>query len=225
LLDRVTSASISCGFHAGDESTIVATLQAARARNRVVGAHPGYADRAGFGRREQLLSSTEVTALIRDQVRALAAVAYRIGVPLRFLKPHGALYNQAQRDDTIATGVIAAARVLGLPLLGQPGSRVEALSRLEGARFIPEGFADRRYDAAGRLVPRTEPGAILSHPDEIRDQLLRLIPSGIKTVCIHGDNPDSVSLADRVRACLEEQGVVCRSFVHPESGAALWDTT
>ncbi|MBX6316048.1 MAG: LamB/YcsF family protein, partial [Isosphaeraceae bacterium] len=213
LLERVTSASICCGFHAGGESTILPTLRAAKDRGVVVGAHPGYPDREGFGRREQAIATAEVERLIREQVVALAAMADRVGVPICFLKPHGALYNQAQRDEAVAAGVIAAASALGLPVLGLPGGQVEALAGTTGVRFLAEGFADRRYRADGQLVPRTEPDALLHDPAEIEAQVLRLVGRGIDTLCLHGDNPDSIRLADLIRSALNRAGITARSVL------------
>jgi UPF0271 protein len=212
LLERVSSANVCCGAHAGDPEIIARTLASAHARGVAVGAHPGFADREGFGRRERAVSTHEVEALIRGQVESLAALAGPIGVTVRYIKPHGALYNQAQRDDAVASGVVAAARGLGLPVLGLPGGRVEAIAMTIGARFVAEGYADRRYGPDGRLVPRTEPGAILEDPGEVADQVLRLVEQGIATLCVHGDNPKAVGLADLVRSVLDRAGVAVRSF-------------
>ncbi len=154
----------------------------------------------------------EVETLICEQVATLANLASEAGVAIRFLKPHGALYNQAQRDPEVAAGVVAAAKELGLPILGQPGGAVESMARNEGVRFVAEGFADRRYQPDGRLVPRTEPGAVLADPAEIEAQVLRLVSRGFETICLHGDHPDSVALADRVRSVLDREGIPLRSF-------------
>lgn len=213
LLERVTSASVCCGAHAGDPIGIVATLRMAGARGVVVGAHPGYPDREGFGRRERAIGRIEAESLVLEQVAALGSLAVEAGVGVRFLKPHGAFYNQAQREPEIAEGVAAAAKALGLPLLGQPGSAVEAAARASGVRFVAEGFADRRYRPDGRLVPREEPGAVLSDPTEIADQVLRLVAEGFETICLHGDNPDAVALADRVRGVLDQAGIMAKSFL------------
>jgi UPF0271 protein len=213
LLGRVSSASVCCGAHAGDPGTIRRTLRLARARGVAVGAHPGFADREGFGRRERSVSPDEVRRLILEQWDELEALAAPEGVPLRFVKPHGALYNQAQRDDSTAAAVASAVATLGRPVLGQPGSRLEAMARGAGLPFVAEGFADRRYQADGRLVPRAEPGAILDDPRAIEAQVLRLVEWGtIATICLHGDDPRSVELADRVLAALRRAGVAVRSF-------------
>ena len=167
LLDVVSSASVCCGAHAGDHDAIRRTLQAAVERGVVVGAHPGYRDRAGFGRREQELSTNEVALLILDQVADLNHLGRDLGVRIRYLKPHGALYNQAQHQEAVARGVLEAVDQLGLPLVGRPGSLLEALARASGLRYIAEAFPDRRYRSDGSLTPRDEPGAMLSDPYDV----------------------------------------------------------
>lgn len=215
ILERVSSASVSCGAHAGDPDSIHRTLAAARARGVVIGAHPGYPDRANFGRAEWAIESAEVEALVIAQVASLDGLARQSQLPLRFLKPHGALYNQAQRDRAIALGVVAATGRLNLPVLGQPGGLVESIASENHVAFIAEGFADRRYQDNGRLVPRSAPDAILRDPAEIAAQVLRLVDRGIETICLHGDNPDSIALADLVRATLGRAGIAVRSFLDP----------
>lgn len=215
LLARVTSASVCCGAHAGDPETILRTLERARQCGVVVGAHPGYPDREGFGRRDREMMAGEVARLIGAQIDDMADLEEAAGIRLRFLKPHGALYNQAQRDDRQALGVVLEAQRLGLPVLGQPGGLVERWAALSGVRFVAEGFADRRYTPEGRLVPRSEPGAVLHDPGEIGRQVLALVDRGIETICLHGDNPDSAALADLVRSTLERAGVEIRSFLDP----------
>jgi UPF0271 protein len=212
LLDRVTSASIACGAHAGDPATILATLEAAAARGVVVGAHPGYADRSHFGRRSQCLTADAVERLIVDQVDYLEMLAALPGLKIRYVKPHGALYNQAQHEDETSAGVIAALVRLRLPLLGQPGTLLEARARDQGVRYIPEGFPDRRYRPDGGLVSRSEPDAILHDPNEIEAQVVRLIEQGLMTLCIHGDDPRAVANADTVRAILQRRGIALGSF-------------
>jgi UPF0271 protein len=213
LLARVSSASIACGAHAGDRSTMAATLAEAQRRGVIVGAHPGYADRAAFGRRELRLPPLEVERLIVEQVEVLRSVGSSLGVTIGFVKPHGALYNQAQKEDEVAAAVIAALARLQCPLLGQPGSLLEVRARKAGVRYVTEGFPDRRYRADGRLVPRSDPDAIVHDPAEMEAQVARLVAEGVMTLCIHGDDPRSVANADRVRGILERQGIILRSFV------------
>jgi UPF0271 protein len=212
LLALVTSANIACGAHAGDPESILRTLEMARARGVAVGAHPGFADRASFGRREMPATHDGVADMVRNQLTDLARLTRQAGVVLRFLKAHGALYNQAQRDRAVAAGVVEAGLPLGLPVLGMPGSEMQRLAHAASLRFIPEGFPDRRYTDDGRLVPRSEPGAVLDDPSQIRDHLLRLLETGIETVCVHGDRPDAVALAELVRSTLEKEGLKIGPF-------------
>jgi UPF0271 protein len=177
-----------------------------------VGAHPGYADRAHFGRRELHLPPRAVTRLIVEQVESLSSLAAPFSVAIQFVKPHGALYNQAQREEDVAGEVVAALAHLGLPLLGQPASLLEARARAAGVRYITEGFPDRRYRADGRLMPRSEPGAILHDPAEIEHQVVRLVEQGVMTLCTHGDDPRAVANAETVRASLARRGIVLRCF-------------
>jgi UPF0271 protein len=213
LLARVTSASIACGAHAGDRETILGTLRAAKRRGVTVGAHPGYADRAGFGRREQSLAAAEVERLIVEQVMHLDNLATEVGLPIRFVKPHGALYNQAQRQDEVAAGVVSAQSRLRLPLVGQPATVLQARARDQGVRYLTEGFPDRRYRTDGRLVPRSDPDAILHDPAEIEAQVVRLVDQDVMTLCIHGDDPRAVANADLVRKVLERHRIALASFL------------
>jgi UPF0271 protein len=211
LLKRVSSASISCGAHAGDDSTILATLQLAKDQGVTVGAHPGFPDREGFGRREFLVSCSEVESMVAEQLLHLAELANDVGVPLRFVKPHGALYNQAQRDPEIACSIIEAILAFSsnrLFLFGLPGSELARAAAGSGIRYIAEGFADRGYRLDGSLIPRSELGAILDDPLAIAEQVVRLVKSGqVQTLCLHGDDPHSVELADLVCRTLDREQI------------------
>ena len=221
LLGLVTSASICCGAHAGGPAVIHQILEYARDRKVVVGAHPGYPDREHFGRLERELASDAVRILILDQVATLRTLADASGVTIRFLKPHGALYNQAQRQTEIARGVIAAAIELAVPLFGQPETLLETLALAAGIVYIAEGFPDRRYRQDGSLVPRSAPDAVLHDPTEMEHQLLRLVTSAsIATLCIHGDDPRSVANAELVRRVLAAHGTRIQNFL-PEPGSPL----
>jgi UPF0271 protein len=210
----VTSASICCGAHAGSAAVIRQTLRDATERGVVVGAHPGYADRDGFGRRDHDLTLDQVLTLIQEQVALLADLACEVGATIRFLKPHGALYNQAQRQEPIARGVVAAAMALGLPVLGQPGSLVDNLCAERGLSYVPEGFPDRRYREDGSLLPRSEPNAIIVARDEFESQVLRLVAQReVATLCIHGDDPRAVTNAQLARSILSDHNVAVRSFI------------
>jgi UPF0271 protein len=212
ILEVVSSASISCGAHAGDRSTILQTLRLAKARDVAVGAHPGYADREGFGRRERSVTRAEVEELVLEQFATLAGWAAEVGVDLRFVKPHGALYNQAQTNAEIADGLLATLEKLRLPIVGLPSGVLAARAPQFGVRFIPEGFPDRRYDADGHLVPRTEPGAVLGSLAEIEQQVRRLMASRVETLCVHGDDPRAVDNARTILAVLGELGIAIESF-------------
>lgn len=217
LLERVTSASVCCGAYASDEATIARTLALAARRGVVVGAHPGFPDREHFGRREWSAGTVDVTRLILEQCTALAAIARGVGASVRYVKPHGALYNQAQRDRSIAEPVVGALVTLRCPLLGQSGSVLETLAREAGVDFIAEGFPERRYSADGRLVPRSAPDSVLHDAAEIGAQAVRLVERGVRTLCIHGDDPAAVDKADVVAAALRDAGIGIRSFLESEA--------
>lgn len=213
LMPLITSANICCGFHAGDAAISLATLRLAATNGVQVGAHPGYADREQFGRRELALSEEAIFELCLYQVGALQGLAQSASVRVRYLKPHGALYNQAARDDAFARPIAAAAEVLKLPVMGLPGSRLAALCQ-PGAGFIAEGFADRRYRPDGTLVPRTEANAFVHDVNEAvvqADWLLR--ERGIQSLCVHGDNPQALDFVRRLRDAFTSRGISLRAFV------------
>ncbi|WP_169974142.1 5-oxoprolinase subunit PxpA [Tautonia rosea] len=213
LLDRISSACISCGGHAGGRSVCLETIEIATRKRVVIGAHPGYPDREGFGRRERIVSAREVTQMIEDQLSQFDAWAAEIGAITRFVKPHGALYNQAQRSWEIAEGVVMAVLNRRLPVLGLPGSVLEREVLRAGLMFVPEGFADRRYRPDGTLVPRSESGALIDDPTEAERQALLLIDRGLRTLCLHGDDPSALAKADRLRAAFVRDRIEVRSFV------------
>jgi 5-oxoprolinase (ATP-hydrolysing) subunit A len=213
LLALVTSASICCGAHAGDRDIIRKTLSFAREMSVVVGAHPGYADRDGFGRRDQSLTGVQVTDLICTQFEELTNLGREFEIDIAFLKPHGALYTQAQRDINVAGPVVEAAQILRITLLGQPGSVLEAEAHANRVPYVAEGFPDRRYHGDGSLVARSQTDAVLKSPAEIEDQVLRLMDRGrVATLCIHGDDPNAVCNAELVRGVLIRHGISVQSF-------------
>jgi UPF0271 protein len=212
LLPLLTSANVSCGAHAGDPADIAATLELARRHGVVVGAHPGHPDREHFGRRELPTPPRDVLEQVASQVAALRRLADRAGVEVRYLKPHGGLYHQACRDDAYADAVVTAAALAGLALIGLPDSRLahRAAGRVS---FVAEGFADRRYRPDGSLVPRDQPGAFIEGPAEAVEQVRRLIADrGVRTVCVHGDNPAALTFVREVRAALVAAGFQLRPF-------------
>jgi len=212
LMALITSANIACGFHAGDPASAFAALQSA-ARHRVhVGAHPAFPDREHFGRQEMQRSEQAIFEDCVYQVGALAGLARASGLDLTHLKPHGALYNQACRDDACARPVIRAAQLFGLAVLGLPGSRLEALSQGH-CRFVGEGFADRRYLPDGSLVPRSRTDAFVHDPGEAVAQALQLMRDrGVQTLCVHGDNPQALAFVRGLRTALSKHGLSIRAF-------------
>jgi UPF0271 protein len=214
LLPLVTSANIACGFHAGDPRVMDQTVQAARRHGVAIGAHPGLPDLQGFGRRRMELSPEEVEACVLYQIGALAAFARASGVDLTHVKPHGALYNQAAEDTAIALAVArgVARFSRGLILVGLAGSALVEAGPEAGLRVAAEGFPERDYTAEGRLLARGVPGAVVASPEQAAGQALRLAQEGIggvriDTLCLHGDNPQAVPIAQAIRARLAGHGI------------------
>ena len=213
VMDLVSSASISCGAHAGDDVTMARALLAAKRRGVAVGAHPGYPDREGFGRRERDMTLEDVAALVLGQVTHLKTIADNLRVRLRYIKPHGALYNQSQREPEMARGLAHAARLLGLALVGLPGSEVAKAAVGAGVAYLAEGFVDRGYRDDGSLIPRGQPGATLDDLRAIAGQVVRLVESGrIQTLCLHGDGPNVARVGAIVRETLRLHSVALQSF-------------
>jgi UPF0271 protein len=198
--------NVACGGHAGDARSMERVLRACKAHGTLAGAHPSYEDREGFGRRELQVDAAEVGRAVRRQCRALREIADRVGVEILYLKPHGALYHAANRDRRLALAVREAMQdVLGSPaapctLVGPPRGELRSAAEAVHARFAREGFADRTVRPDGTLVPRGEPGALVTSPDEARAQARRLVASGAyDTLCVHGDTPGAVDIARAVR--------------------------
>ena len=214
LMPLITSANISCGAHAGEDATIHAALRLARQNGVSIGAHPGYPDRANFGRTPVDKPSDELTDKLIEQVRSLVDRANAMGLTVAYLKPHGALYNQAASDSSFAEMVCAVAEAASLPLVGLPESQMETICLLEDIPFYSEGFADRRYNPDGTLVPRNEPNAVLHDANEVVEQVLSLIESSrVRTICVHGDTPDAVAFTAAVREQLLAKGFSIKAFV------------
>jgi UPF0271 protein len=212
LMPLITSANVACGFHAGDPATAFATLTAAARHGVQVGAHPGFADREHFGRRELKRTPQQIYEDCVYQIGALAGLAQAVGLRLAYVKPHGALYNMACRDDVTARPVVDAAALFGLPVMGLPDSRLAAACAGR-VPFVAEGFADRRYLPDGALVPRSRPDAFVEDPDEAVRQLDWLLrDKGVRTVCVHGDNPQAVAFVRRLRESLQQRGFAIRAF-------------
>jgi UPF0271 protein len=222
IMPLITSANIACGFHAGDASVMQATVRLAKKHGVMIGAHPGWPDLQGFGRREMSLSSEEAEALVLYQIGALAAFAKADGMELRHVKPHGALYNQSARDRGLAEAVARAVKRFSveLALVGLAGSRSIDAARGLGLRVMQEGFPDRGYTSEGMLMPRSQPGAILSSVEDVAVHAVSLALDGIAvgekkirvdTLCLHGDNVHAVENARKVRAALLSAGIETRA--------------
>lgn len=227
LLRMVSSANVACGFHAGDPSTMLATCREAAANGVTVGAHVSYRDLAGFGRRAMDVPAGELRDEVLYQLAALAGLARVAGTSVRYVKPHGALYNRIVRDAGQARAVVDAVVAFDptLALLGLAGSAVEQAAGEAGVRFVREAFVDRGYRSDGTLVPRTDPGALLSDDGEIAARAVRMvtegrvvatdgtdIPVGVDSLCVHGDTPGAVAMALAVRDALAEAGVSVEPF-------------
>ena len=213
LLSLITSATVCCGLHAGGVEEAARTIIEALHRGVTIGAHPGYADREQFGRRELPVTVDEVRHLVAYQVGALQALAESLGGQVCYVKLHGALYHQVCRERMLAKAVVRALERWQLPIVGLPASQLEAAcqGRLP---YIREGFLDRRYRPDGSLIPRHEAGALILDPQEAVAQAERLVRDfGIQTLCVHGDTPQAVALIREVREELLRQGYLLRSFV------------
>jgi 5-oxoprolinase (ATP-hydrolysing) subunit A len=227
MLQLVTSANVACGFHAGDPTTLRRTCAEAVARGVIIGAQVGYRDLAGFGRRYLAMAPEDLEADVLYQIGALDGLARVAGDRVRYVKPHGALYNTAMDDreqaDAIAAAVASFDR--SLPLLALPGSAMEDAAHAAGLPFIPEAFADRAYLPTGRLVPRSEPDAVIDDPYEVVARAAAfamhqrvtttdgsVLPVEARSLCVHGDTPGAVYLASEIRRTLVDAGVTLAPF-------------
>jgi UPF0271 protein len=223
----VTSANVACGFHAGDPITMLDSCRAAFELDVTVGAHVGYRDLAGFGRRSLDTSFDELFGDVLYQLGALDGVAHAVGASVDYVKPHGALYNRLVHDAEQASAVVAAIHAYdpGLPILGLPGSQLLIQAQEADHPVFVEAFVDRAYQADGTLVPRSQEGAVLHDVDSIVERAVRLATKGEvvavdgtvvqvrpDSLCIHGDTPGAVEMAAGVRAGLEAAGVELESF-------------
>lgn len=218
ILPYVTSANIACGFHAGDETSMRATVRLAKEYGVAVGAHPSWKDVEGFGRREMSLLPNEVESLILSQINALAEIARSEGVEMRHVKPHGALYNQAAKDEVLATAIANAVKIFSreLILVGLAGSKLIEAGIKTGLNVANEGFPDRNYNPDGTLISRKQTHAIIESPQEVAQHAVELVRSGINfagqrvhvdTLCLHGDHPSAAQNAKLVRELLEKSEI------------------
>jgi len=228
MLDVVTSANVACGFHAGDPRGLLRVCEQAAERGVVIGAQVGYRDLAGFGRRFIDLDPADLLADVVYQLGALQGICAAVGARVRYVKPHGALYNAVVHHEAQARAVVEAVRRVdpSLPLLGLPGSVLLAVAEAAGLPTVTEAFADRAYTSRGTLVARGEAGAVLHDPDSVAARAVRLVVTGrveaadgssvavaARSLCVHGDSPGAVSMATAVRGALESAGVRVVPFV------------
>lgn len=226
IMDQVSSASIACGFHAGDPSTMRQSCATAAAKGVSIGAHPSYRDLTGFGRRFMDIAPSELSDELIYQIGALQAIARAEGTAVNYVKPHGALYNAIVHHTAQAEAVVAALSVVELPLLVAPNSEVQRLALAAGLTVVTEAFADRAYNPDGTLVARTQPGAVLHSLEAVVAQSLDIalhqevtaidgsrIGVEVQSLCLHGDTPGAVAMAAAVRTALHDAGVTITSFV------------
>ena len=227
LMEVVTSVNMACGFHAGDAEVMGRTLRLAAERGVAVGAHPGYADREGFGRRIIPMDAAEIARMCAYQVGAACGMAALAGGRIGHVKAHGALANLAGAEADVADAVAGAVAGVdrSLVLLAIAGTELGLAGERAGLRVASEVFADRAYDPSGRLRPRGRPGAVIHDAEEAARRVVAMVEAGailpegaapvpvaIDSVCVHGDTPGAVALARRVRAALEEAGVAVAPF-------------
>lgn len=227
LMRSITSANVAAGFHAGDPSVLRQTIRLARDARVAVGAHPGFPDLAGFGRREMHLTRKEAEDLVLYQVAAVAGVAAAEGVTIQHVKPHGALFNMAARDADLAGAIARAVAIFdrALILVGPSGSEILRMGAVAGLRVAAEIFADRAYEPDGSLRSRQKPGSVIHDPDLVLSRALTMVSEHYvvasdgsrvrleaETICIHGDTPGSDRLAAMLRAGLEAGGVVVKAI-------------
>jgi UPF0271 protein len=228
VLRSITSANVACGYHAGDPSVMRRTVRLARDAGVAVGAHPGFPDLAGFGRRDIRMTPREVEDMLLYQIGALAGIAAAEGVRLAHVKAHGALYNMAVRDSTLARAIARAVKSFdpGLALFGLPGSELLRAGEEAGLPVAAEGFADRSYEPDGSLTPRSRPGSVIDDPEEVVRRAVKMVAEqkviasdgseialSVQTLCTHGDTPGAAELTRRLRQGLEAQGIAVTSLL------------
>ena len=227
MLSLVSSANIACGGHAGDPETMFATLRLAAERGVAVGAHPGFADREGFGRRVIPMSPPAIGRMVAAQIGALLGIGRLSGTGVRYVKPHGALANLAADDQDVAAAIAGAVGAISadLAVLAISGTLLEEAARAAGLRVFSEVVADRGDLASGRLVPRGHDRAMIHDPDEAAERMIAFLASGLmptidgppvrlaaQSICVHGDGPQAVAMATTLRARLERAGLTLAPF-------------
>lgn len=227
ILQIVSSANVACGFHAGSPAGILETLRAAKAQGVAVGAHVAYPDLVGFGRRNMDIASDELTADVIYQIGALQGLAQAVGTRVRYVKPHGALYNTIAHDKRQAEAVLDAILAFdaSLPLVVLAGSPLLAWAQQKGVATVSEAFADRAYHADGSLVSRREPGAVLHDAGQVAARMLQLITEGgvesiegvftpvqADSICVHGDSTGALAMAQAIRNLFISQEIEVQAF-------------
>ena len=228
MLSLVTSANVACGGHAGDSETMFRTLSIAAANDVNVGAHPGYVDREGFGRRIIPMANEEIGRMVAAQIGALQALAAMVPTPVNYVKPHGALGNFAARDADVSKAIVDAVQRIdeSLAILAISGTQLEVAAKAAGMRVFSEIFADRGYQPNGQLVPRGERGAMIEDPAEATDRLVGFLETGMMpvvggepialdahSICVHGDSDHAVDMARQIRAGLLAENIELTGFV------------
>jgi 5-oxoprolinase (ATP-hydrolysing) subunit A len=227
LLRSITSGSVACGFHAGDPAVMRHTIRKAAAAGVSIGAHPGFPDLVGFGRREMTIDPEDVVNLVLYQIGALSAIAAAEGAALRHVKPHGALYTMGARRTDIADAIARAVALFDnrLVLVGLPQSVALSAGSRAGLSVAAEGFADRTYEPDGTLTPRRISGAVVTEPARAAERAVRMVCEGkviardgstialdVQTICVHGDTPGAAAIAAAVRAALSQAGVTIQAL-------------
>jgi UPF0271 protein len=230
LMPHITSANVACGVHAGSPTVMRETVLLAREHGVAVGAHPSFPDREGFGRRDLRLPPVQIEDIVVSQIEALAAIAAAEDVRLQHVKPHGALFNIAVRDRSVADAIARAIALVdpALILFGLPASELIAAGKAAGLRTACEAFADRAYRPDGTLVPRTQPGALIDDAAQVLTRVSAMaleraviaidgtrVPITLDTICVHGDTPGAAGLAARIRATLAASGIDVKSIGQP----------
>jgi UPF0271 protein len=228
IIQHITSANVACGAHAGDPNVMWATVALAKEHRVAVGAHPGFPDLQGFGRRPFRLSGSELRNMLLAQLGALWAIARAQGVELHHVKPHGSLYNMACADTAVAAPLVSALRdfSVALPLYCLPTSALENEACAEGLEVVREGFVDRAYEPNGSLAERGVPGSVLTNATSAAQQAVQLAHGSVtatdgssiqllvQTLCVHGDTPGAATIAAKVRSALEAEGYNVTSSFH-----------
>ncbi|WP_010197768.1 LamB/YcsF family protein [Bacillus sp. m3-13] len=227
VLQYISSANIACGFHAGDYNVLMKTVQKAAELGVSIGAHPGFPDLAGFGRRDMHMSKQEIFNLVVYQIGAIQAAARVAGTHVHHVKPHGALYNFASKDEMVATAIAEAVHAVDpkLILFGLAGSELVRAGEKVGLRVAQEVFADRTYQPDGTLTPRSHANAMIHDADLAVERVLRMVTEGkvqavngedifiqADTICVHGDEPEALEFVRKLREKLEENEVVIQAF-------------